>query len=130
MRENLWFLSLFPFFAASNWFYTYRKFMISNLHVPNGTNGVSERNDYNAPNFTLRTRSFNSLCSNLFNMIGVWLMGTMLDFPFKSKRVTRALRARIGIISLLLLTLSIWGGGYVFVKDAVRGVVPKPLIDL
>ncbi|KAH6713988.1 major facilitator superfamily domain-containing protein [Leptodontidium sp. MPI-SDFR-AT-0119] len=112
MRENLWFLSLFPFFAASNWFYTY------------------QRNDFNAPNFTLRTRSFNGLCSNLFNMLGVWLMGTMLDFPFKSKRVTRVLRARVGIVSLLILTMSIWGGGYVFVKDTVRGVVPHPLIDL
>lgn len=63
-------------------------------------------------------------------MIGVWVMGTMLDFPFKSKRATRALRARVGIISLLVLTLSVWGGGYVFVKDSVRGVVPEPLIDM
>lgn len=63
-------------------------------------------------------------------MLGVWLMGTMLDFPFKSKRVTRVLRARVGIVSLLILTMSIWGGGYVFVKDTVRGVVPHPLIDL
>ena len=80
---------------------------------------MAERNDFNAPNFTLRTRSFNGLCSNLFNMIGVWVMGTMLDFPFKSKHATRALRARVGIISLLVLTLSVWGGGYVHSHQAV-----------
>lgn len=94
------------------------------------TNISTERNDFNAPNFTLRTRSFNGLCSNFFNMVGVWAMGTLLDFPFKSKHVTRALRARIGIVLLLILTLTIWGGGYVFVEGAVRGVVPKPLVDM
>ena len=49
--EDKWIITLFPFFIASNWFYTYQK------------------NDFNVPNFTLRTRSFNGLFSNLFNMV-------------------------------------------------------------
>jgi len=57
-------------------------------------------------------------------------MGTALDFPFKSKKVTRALRAKAGWAYLMIATLVIWGGGWVFAKDSVRGVVPDPLIDV
>ncbi|PMD35703.1 hypothetical protein L207DRAFT_516657 [Hyaloscypha variabilis F] len=112
LRANWYIVTLFPFFAASSWFYTYQV------------------NDFNVPNFTLRTRSFNGLWSNFFNMVGVWAMGTFLDFPFKSKRFGRPTRAKIGIVYLLVATLSIWGGGWVFVKDAVRGVSPDPLVDV
>lgn len=112
LQKNWWIITLFPFFGASNWFYTY------------------QTNDFNVPNFTLRTRSFNGLWSNFFNMVGVWTMGTFLDFPFTSKHLGRAMRAKFGIIYLLVATLSIWGGGWVFVKDAKRGVSPAPLIDV
>lgn len=108
--EDKWIVSLFPFFIASNWFYTYQK------------------NDFNAPNFTLRTRSFNGLFSNLFNMVGVWLMGTALDY--KPEKFTRQVRARAGLIVLFTLTLAIWGGGWAMVKDFKRGVLPDPLIDV
>ncbi|KAE9380704.1 hypothetical protein N431DRAFT_498524 [Stipitochalara longipes BDJ] len=97
LRDNWYIVTIFPFFAASNWFYTYRT------------------NDFNVPNFTLRTRSFNGLWSNFFNM---------------SKRFGRPTRAKIGIVYLLVATLTIWGGGWVFVKDAVRGVSPDPLVDV
>lgn len=89
-----------------------------------------EGNDFNVPNFTLRTRSFNGLWSNFFNMVGVWAMGTFLDFPFKSKHLGRSTRAKVGIVYILVSTLAIWGGGWAFVKDAVRGVSPDPLIDV
>ncbi|KAI1001799.1 UNC93-like protein [Podosphaera aphanis] len=112
LRKNWWILTLFPFFAASNWFYTY------------------QANDFNAPNFNIRTRYFNGLWSNFFNMIGVWTMGTVMDFPFKSKSLGRPMRARIGIVFLLLITLAIWGSGWMFVKNSVRGKIPTPLIDL
>lgn len=112
LRKNWWIMTLFPFFAASNWFYTY------------------QGNDFNVPNFTLRTRYFNGLWSNFFNMVGVWSMGTFLDFPFKSKRMGRAVRAKVGIIYLFVATIGIWGGGWKFVKNAVRGVSPDPLIDV
>lgn len=63
-------------------------------------------------------------------MVGVWAMGTFLDFPFKSKHLGRATRAKVGIVYILVSTLAIWGGGWAFVKDAVRGVSPDPLIDV
>jgi hypothetical protein len=57
-------------------------------------------------------------------------MGICLDFPFKSKHLGRSLRARAGIVYLLVATLAIWGGGYVFVKDAKRGETPDPLVGV
>ncbi|KAI9732014.1 MAG: hypothetical protein M1834_004465 [Cirrosporium novae-zelandiae] len=108
--QDRWIVTLFPFFIASNWFYTY------------------QRNDFNAAEFTLRTRSFNGLWSNFSNMVGVWLMGLALDF--KPERFTRMFRARVGLIWLLVFTLAIWGGGWIFVKDSVRRNPPDPLIDL
>lgn len=63
-------------------------------------------------------------------MVGVWAMGTFLDFPFKSKHLGRSTRAKVGIVYILVSTLAIWGGGWAFVKDAVRGVSPDPLIDV
>ncbi|KAL1668654.1 major facilitator superfamily domain-containing protein [Schizophyllum commune] len=108
--EDKWIITLFPFFIASNWFYTYQK------------------NDFNVPNFTLRTRSFNGLFSNLFNMVGVWAMGLALDY--RPDKFSRKLRARIGIIALLTVTLAIWGGGWAMVKDFKRGDHPVPLIDV
>lgn len=91
---------------------------------------LPEHNDFNVPNFTLRTRSFNGLWSNFFNMVGVWAMGAALDFPFKSKHLSRKVRARAGIIFLLVATGAIWGGGWVFAKDAKRGKSPDPLVDV
>ncbi|KAL1747368.1 hypothetical protein HDZ31DRAFT_80486 [Schizophyllum fasciatum] len=108
--EDKCIITLFPFFIASNWFYTYQK------------------NDFNVPNFTLRTRSFNGLFSNLFNMVGVWAMGSALDY--KPGKFARKIRARIGIVVLLIVTLAIWGGGWAMVKDFERGVSPVPLIDV
>lgn len=108
--EDKWIITLFPFFISSNWFYTY------------------EGNDFNAPNFTLRTRSFNGLWNNFFNMAGVWMMGIALDW--KPEKYSRPFRARVGLIFLFVATMTIWGGGWVFVRHSVRGVVPDPLIDL
>ncbi|RDW66964.1 hypothetical protein BP5796_09713 [Coleophoma crateriformis] len=108
--QDKWIVTLFPFFIASNWFYTYQK------------------NDFNAPFFTLRTRSFNGLWSNFANMAGVWLMGLLLDF--QPQKYSRMLRARFGLVFLFVATLAIWGAGWVFVKDTVRGKVPEPLIDV
>lgn len=62
-----WIVTLFPFWAASNWFYTY------------------QNNDFNAPHFTIRTRSFNGLWSNFFNML-VGLPPT----PYHETRLTPA----------------------------------------
>jgi hypothetical protein len=63
-------------------------------------------------------------------MVGVWVMGTFLDFPFKSNHLNRAARAKYGIIYMLVSTMALWGGGWVFAKDAVRGKSPEPLVDV
>lgn len=109
-----WIITLFPLFAASNWFYTYQV------------------NDFTAPHFTIRTRSFNGLWSNFFNMVGVWFMGLCMDF--KPKKYSRKLRARCGLIFIFVSTIGIWGGGWYFVKPGgpfeIRGEVPDPLLDV
>lgn len=109
--RNSWVLTLFPFFAASNWFYTY------------------QANDFNVPNFTLRTRYVNGLWSNFFCMVGVWTMGTCLDFPFK-KSLSRPIRARVGIITVFIATIVVWSVGWQFAKNSKRGERPNPLIDI
>ncbi|KAF9638525.1 hypothetical protein BFW01_g9422 [Lasiodiplodia theobromae] len=109
-----WIVTLFPFWAASNWFYTY------------------QNNDFNAPHFTIRTRSFNGLWSNFFNMLGVWFMGIFLDL--RSEKYSRKIRARCGLIFIFVATMGIWGGGWYFVKPGgpfeIRGQLPDPLLDV
>lgn len=63
-------------------------------------------------------------------MVGVWFMGTFLDFPFKTKYLTRPTRARLAIIFLLISTFVIWGSGWIFAKTSQRGKSPVPLIDV
>ena len=57
-------------------------------------------------------------------------MRTFLDLPFKSKRFGRLARVKIEIVYLLVATLAVWGGAWVFVRNAERGVSPVPLIDM
>jgi hypothetical protein len=53
LQKNRYIITLFPFFATSNWFYTY------------------QANDFNIPYFTLGTRSLNRLWSTFFNMVAI-----------------------------------------------------------
>ncbi|RFU25807.1 hypothetical protein B7463_g10542, partial [Scytalidium lignicola] len=108
--EDKWIITIFPFFFSSNYFYTY------------------QGNDYNAGNFTLRTRYFNALWGNLFNMAGAWIMGVALDF--KPKRFSRKVRARVGLIFIFIYTILIWGLGWTVVKNMSRTNVITPLVDL
>lgn len=85
-------------------------------------------NDFNAPNFTLRTRSFNGLWANFFEIIGVWVMGISLDW--KPEKYGRPLRAKSGLVFLFVATMTIWGGGWILERHSIRGIVPDPLIDL
>lgn len=112
VKTHWWIITLFPYFAASNWFGTY------------------QANDFNASNFTLRTRYFNGLCQSGFGIIGVLFMGYALDFPFKGDKVTRRTRARCGLGFIFVATMSIWAGGWHLAKDSVRGISPDPLIDM
>lgn len=89
LRDEPWFVLLFPMFLASNWFYSY------------------QFNDVNGALFNLRTRSLNSLLYWSAQIIGSGLFGYALDTP----RFSRTVRARVGLITVFLLTVGIWGGG-------------------
>ncbi len=107
--EDKWIVTLFPFFISSNWFYVY------------------QGNDFNAGNFTLRTRFFNALWGNLFNMLGAWIMGSLM--AFMPKKFSRCFRARGGLIFLFCYTMFIWGCGWTFARGTDRSAKVVP-IDL
>ncbi|KAI0198735.1 major facilitator superfamily domain-containing protein [Astrocystis sublimbata] len=95
IRLSPWVVFLFPMFFASNIFYTYQQ---------NGVNGA---------HFNLRARSLNSLLYWLAQIIGAIVFGAALDIS----RVRRSVRAKAALVALLVLTFTIWGGGYAFEKD-------------
>ncbi|KAA1114583.1 hypothetical protein PGT21_014339 [Puccinia graminis f. sp. tritici] len=95
-------LLLFPFFWASNWFYTY------------------QFNDYNLALFNLRTRSLNALLYWLSQIFGSGLFGLLLDFQ---KVFNRQQRACLGWIILTTVIFLVWGFGWTVQKDYERGSV-------
>jgi hypothetical protein len=92
---------LFPMFFSSNWFYTY------------------QFNEVNGAMFNTRTRALNSVLYWSAQMVGAGIFGFILDWE-KFKRTTRA---KIAWVSLLVLTMVIWGGGYAFQKTYTRAEV-------
>lgn len=94
-------LLLFPMFFASNWFYTY--------HF----------NDVNGAKFNTRTRALNSVLYWMAQMVGAAIFGFMLD----SSKFRRTTRAKAAWVSLLVLTMVVWGGGYDFQKGYTRAEV-------
>ena len=98
LKTDYYIVLLFPFFIASNWFYTY------------------QFQDVNLPNFNIRTRSLNGVLYYISQIIGAYIFGFALDTP----RISRSMRAKICIVSLFVLTMVIWGGGYDFQKTYTR----------
>ncbi|KAF8252201.1 MFS general substrate transporter [Wilcoxina mikolae CBS 423.85] len=80
---------LFPFFWASNWFYTY------------------QQNAYNLYMFNTRSRSFTGLWYWLAQIISALLFGWFLDH----KKLTRRHRAIAGWGILFIIVNVVWGGG-------------------
>lgn len=96
-----WIIALFPLFWSSNWFLTYQS------------------NDYNAPLFTLRARSLNSLLYFFMQIIIALTFGTLLDV----KRWSRKVRAYTGWAAIMILTCAVWGGGTAVLVKTSRGQV-------
>lgn len=92
-------LLLFPFFWASNWFYTY------------------QFNDYNLALFNLRTRSLNALLYWLSQIFGSGLFGLLLDFQ---KLFSRQQRAVLGWVILSCVIFIVWGFGWSVQRDYDR----------
>jgi len=91
-------LFLFPFFGASNFFYTWQ-FSFYNLVL-----------------FNPRTRSLNNLLYWSSQILGAGLMGWFLDSP----KLGRKLRAKIGWAILFVIIVATWGGNYAFQKGLNR----------
>ncbi|KAI8455356.1 major facilitator superfamily domain-containing protein [Phakopsora pachyrhizi] len=93
-------LLLFPFFWASNWFYTY--------HF----------NGYNLALFNLRTRSLNALLYWLSQIFGSGLFGLFLDI-----KISRRRRAFFGWMILSVIIFVTWGGGWIVQRGYERGTI-------
>lgn len=98
LQTDWYIVLMFPFFIASNWFYTY--------HFQ----------DVNLPKFNVRTRNLNNVLYWMMQMIGAILFGYFLDYD----KISRSMRAKIGMGALFVLTMAIWGGGYAFQEGYTR----------
>jgi hypothetical protein len=98
LQTDYYIVLLFPFFLASNWFYTY--------HFQN----------VNLPKFSVRTRSLNNVLYWMMQMVGALIYGYALDY----NKVSRRTRAKLCLVSLLIITMAIWGGGYAFQRTYTR----------
>jgi hypothetical protein len=102
-------LFLFPMFFASNFFYGY------------------QFNAVNGRKFNTRTSALNNVLYWIMQIIGAYIFGYALDH----KSMRRSMKARVVWVVLLVLTMVIWGGGYVFQKTYTREeqdptINPKP----
>ena len=101
LRTDWYIVFLFPFFLASNWFYTY--------HFQ----------DVNFAYFNVRTRSLNSVLYWSMQMVGAAIFGYALDM----ERFSRRARAKGAIAAIFTLTMVIWGGGFKFQQGYNREMV-------
>ncbi|EIE79127.1 hypothetical protein RO3G_03832 [Rhizopus delemar RA 99-880] len=104
-------LILIPFFAGSNWFYTY------------------QFNVYNGPYFMhIRARALNNLLYWIFQIIGAGLFGWFLDY----ERIgSRKMRAFAGCTVTLVVIVCLWIGGFViqsrFTRESVESADYRPI---
>ena len=101
MKFEPFIILLFPMFFVSNWFYVY------------------QQNSINGAYFNTRTRALNSMLYWLSQIFAAAIWGYGLDF----KGIRRSVRAKIALAVLFVLTMVIWGGGYVFEKTYTRAFV-------
>lgn len=90
-----WVIALFPLFFSSNVFYPY------------------QQNQYNALYFSTRGRALNGVLYWAAQILGALAFGYAMDFH----TVRRSIRAKGCYIMLVVLTFSIWGGGWAAQKD-------------
>ncbi|WOG92729.1 hypothetical protein DCAR_0312004 [Daucus carota subsp. sativus] len=98
-------LLMFPAAWASNFFYSYQF---------NNVNGIL---------FNLRTRGLNNVFYWGAQMLGSVMVGYIMDFSFKSRRM----RGLAGITVVGILGTAIWGGGLAHQLGYSRGDKPEKL---
>ena len=117
LRTDYFVFLLFPLFYGSNLFYTW------------------QQQAYNAPVFTLRARSLNSMLYWFAQMVAAYLFSFVLD----SKRLSRRSRLWAGWVIVFVVLWAVWGGSYAkqvqysradLVQDGpLKGSLPN-LIDI
>lgn len=104
ISKEPWIVLLFPMFWSSNWFYTY------------------QQNAINGAYFNTRTKALNGFLYWFAQIVAAVIMGPLLDL----EKVRRSVRAKAGLIILLLVTVAIWGPGYAWQKRYTREDVKPP----
>jgi hypothetical protein len=99
-------LLLFPMFWSSNWFYPY------------------QQNAINGARFDTRTKALNDCLYWGAQIWGSAIVGGLLDL----KMFTRSLKAKTCLVTLFVITMVVWGGGYAYEKKYTRAT-PSPAID-
>lgn len=92
LRTHSRIFALFPMFFVSNYYYPYLF------------------NDMNLRTFNIRTRALNNSLFWLMEIPGSYAMGLLLD----QNGLSRPARARFGFVFVLLLTITIWAGDYIW----------------
>ena len=101
LKQDPWIILLFPMFWSSNWFYTY------------------QFNDVNNAYFSTRASALNSILYWICQILGAGSFGWALDM----KSIGRPMKAKIAWAALFVLTMGIWGGGFVFQETYTRETV-------
>ncbi|KAK9365616.1 hypothetical protein V1509DRAFT_370695 [Lipomyces kononenkoae] len=101
IRAEPYIILLFPMMWSSNWFYTYQE------------------NAINAAYFDTRTRALNDFLYWFAQICAASVIGPLLD----NKKIRRTIRARVMYVTLIVLTATIYGGGYAWQKKYTRETV-------
>lgn len=102
LHTDTYIVLLFPMFFASNWFYTY------------------QFNDINSAYFDVRTRALNNTLYWSSQIVGAFVFGHCLDLDIR-----RTVKAKAALVTLFVLTMVIWGGGYAWQRRYTRASVGK-----
>lgn len=73
-------------------------------------------NDVNLAKFNIRTRALNGTLGALSTIVSTFTFGYALDF----RLVRRSMRAKLGHLVLLTVTMVVWGGSYAWQKTYSR----------
>lgn len=106
-------LLLFPMFFASNWFYTWRQYLITRVSRSAQTNALClclEFSEYNGALFNIRARALNSLVYWMSQIVGSIAIGQLLD----RKKLSRRIRAFSGwtVLFIMVFAVHIWAYMY------------------
>lgn len=104
LKTDSYIIALFPLFFSSNYFFPY------------------QLNDINLAVFNVRTRALNNTLFWASEIPGAYLAGCTLDMRF----LNRPARVKAALGALLIIVMSIWGGGYAWQTKYTRPQTASP----